>query len=54
MQQYKVRHVNRNLILPLGTTTFLGQQFNVPNDIEGFLLDRYGKGWVSPDPFYEL
>ncbi|WP_394128925.1 LicD family protein [Shewanella maritima] len=54
MQQYQVRHVNKKLIVPLGTSTFLGREFNVPNDIEGFLLDRYGKGWVSPDPFYEL
>lgn len=54
MQQYHTRDVDRKLILPLSKTRFLGYEFYAPNDIEGFLCDRYGKGWVSPDPFFEL
>lgn len=54
MQGYKTRKVNANLLEPLSSIEFKGLTFNAPSDIEGILLDRYGEGWVTPDPHFEL
>ena len=54
MQGYQVREVTRALLEPLTTLNFCGYQFHAPAKIESFLEDRYGKGWVTPDPTYEL
>tara|TARA_R110001583_G_scaffold204_1_gene2024 strand:- start:4390 stop:6339 length:1950 start_codon:yes stop_codon:yes gene_type:complete len=54
MQGYQVREVTRSLLEPLTKLDFCGYQFHAPAKIESFLEDRYGKGWVTPDPTYEL
>ncbi|WP_137168119.1 LicD family protein [Salinimonas lutimaris] len=54
MQGYNVREVDRKLLEPLSELKFKGFTFNTPGNIEGFLKDRYGEGWVTPDPTYEL
>ncbi|GAB5385444.1 MAG: hypothetical protein Alis3KO_25670 [Aliiglaciecola sp.] len=54
MEGYQVRKVKRDLFEPLTHFEFFGMQFNVPHQIENFLEDRYGKGWVTPDPTFEL
>lgn len=54
MEGYKTREVNSNLLEPLATHDFKGITFNVPGNVEGFLKDRYGPGWVTPDPTFEL
>lgn len=54
MEGYKLRKVKKSLLLPLTTHEFMGHDFYAPHKIEAFLEDRYGKGWVSPDPYFEL
>lgn len=54
MEGYRTREVRRELIEPLSSLVFKGVTFNTPANVEGFLEDRYGKGWVTPDPTYEL
>ncbi|MBW8190743.1 LicD family protein [Neiella marina] len=54
MQGYKTREVRKDLLEPLGTREFKGHTFYVPAKVEGFLEDRYGEGWVTPDPTYEM
>ncbi len=54
MEGYQVRKVKRALIEPLSSFEFKGFEFYAPAKIEGFLEDRYGEGWVTPDPTYEL
>lgn len=54
MEGYKTREVNRALFEPLTTIEFKGATFNIPGKVEGFLKDRYGPGWVTPDPTFEL
>jgi len=54
MEGYKTREVNRALFEPLTTLEFKGATFNIPGKVEGFLKDRYGPGWVTPDPTFEL
>ena len=54
MEGYKTREVKRDLFEPLSPIDFKGFSFNTPGNIEGFLQDRYGLGWVTPDPTFEL
>jgi hypothetical protein len=54
MQGYQTREVTRKLLEPLSTLDFFGYQFYAPAKTEAFLEDRYGEGWVTPDPTYEL
>jgi hypothetical protein len=54
MQGYRVREVSKSLLEPLATMEFCGYEFYAPAQIESFLEDRYGKGWIVPDPTFEL
>ncbi|WP_198136247.1 LicD family protein [Paraglaciecola sp. T6c] len=54
MQGYRVREVSKSLLEPLGKMEFRGYEFYAPAQIEAFLEDRYGKGWTTPDPTFEL
>ncbi|MBZ2163628.1 LicD family protein [Alteromonas stellipolaris] len=54
MEGYRTREVKQDLLEPLSTLDFKGVTFNAPKNVEGFLQDRYGPGWVKPDPTFEL
>lgn len=54
MEGYQTRHVKASLLEPLKSFEFKGHTFHAPAKIEGFLKDRYGNGWVTPDPNFEL
>ncbi|WP_460312404.1 LicD family protein [Aliiglaciecola aliphaticivorans] len=54
MEGYQTREVKRSLLEPISTLEFCGHEFYAPAKIEAFLEDRYGKGWVTPDPTFEL
>lgn len=54
MEGYQTREVKRSLLEPISTLHFCGHEFYAPAKIEAFLEDRYGKGWVTPDPTFEL
>ena len=54
MERYQIRDVEMDLLEPLSTYNFNGFEFSVPNQIEGFLESRYGRGWTKPDPAFEL
>jgi hypothetical protein len=48
MEGMRIRPVARSLIFPLGTISFLGHVFGAPAQPEGFLADRYGPDWQTP------
>ena len=54
MENYKIREIALNLVEPTSKLTFMDREFYAPADIEGFLKDRYGPGWVKPDPTFEM
>ncbi len=53
MEGMKFRSVPKDLIFPRNSIEFLGKNFFVPANPEGFLLERYGEGWVISDRFFE-
>ena len=54
MEKYKIREIALDLVEPVSKLTFMGREFYAPADIQGFLKDRYGPGWVKPDPTFEM
>lgn len=44
--------LKRSDILPVARSRLAGQPVNLPRKAELFLAQKYGPGWVSPDPGY--
>lgn len=53
MEKMRLRDIPTKIVLPPRSYTFLGHEMLVPADPEGFLRERYGDGWGTPDPFYD-
>lgn len=51
MEKVKYRVINEDVVLPLKNEMLAGINFIVPNDIEGFLRERYGD-WSTPDRLF--
>lgn len=48
MQQLRIRDVPRQVVLPLSSIQFYGEKFLAPALHEGFLEERYGASWRTP------
>jgi hypothetical protein len=53
MEQMVIRPIDTSLLLPPAEQTFQGAVVHVPADPEGFLSERYGATWRTPDPFHD-
>ncbi|EGD45396.1 LigA [Nocardioidaceae bacterium Broad-1] len=53
MEQMVIRPIDTTLLLPSVGQTFKGAEVRVPADPEGFLEERYGTTWRTPDPFHD-
>lgn len=53
MEQMVIRPIETTLLLPPAEQTFKGAVVRVPADPEGFLEERYGATWRTPDPFHD-
>ena len=53
MEQMAIRPIDTSLLLPATEQTFLDAVVRVPADPEGFLAERYGATWRTPDPFHD-
>lgn len=53
MEQMKLRAIATSLVLPTSEISFLGAQLLAPADPKGFLAERYGPTWGTPNPFYD-
>ncbi|MEE9273662.1 MAG: LicD family protein [Robiginitomaculum sp.] len=53
MEHYKYRMIDTDVLLPTKTIEFYGHEFDVPNQVERFLEERYGTSWSQANPFYE-
>jgi hypothetical protein len=49
----QLREVPTEMVLPSAPVAFLGHEMLAPADPEGFLTERYGETWSTPDPFYD-
>lgn len=52
MEQMKYRDIATDLLLPTGSTNLHGRSFAAPASPEGFLAERYGPTWATPDIYY--
>ncbi|WP_201616732.1 WcbI family polysaccharide biosynthesis putative acetyltransferase [Psychrobacter immobilis] len=52
MANVRYEAIKLDRIMPLSTYTVLEKTFDVPRDIEHFLIERYGKNWSIPDEFF--
>ncbi|GGU20388.1 LicD family protein [Nocardioides albus] len=53
MEKMKLRPIATSLVLPPTELTFKGANLLAPADPEGFLAERYGPTWGTPNPFYD-
>ena len=53
MEQLKIRGTPFNTLIPPSTVKLYDREFPAPANPEAFLADRYGEGWLYPDPYYE-
>lgn len=53
MEKMEIRPIDAALLLPSAEQTFKGAVVRVPADPEGFLEERYGATWRTPDPFHD-
>ncbi|TQL66345.1 LicD family protein [Nocardioides albertanoniae] len=53
MEKMKLRPIATSLVLPASEISFHGTALLAPADPEGFLAERYGPTWGTPDPFYD-
>ncbi|MBC7279581.1 LicD family protein [Nocardioides sp.] len=53
MEKMKLRPIATSLVLPAAELSFKGATLLAPADPEGFLAERYGPTWATPDPFYD-
>jgi hypothetical protein len=53
MEKMVIRPIDTTLLLPSAEQTFKGAAVRVPADPEGFLEERYGATWRTPDPFHD-
>jgi hypothetical protein len=54
MERLKIRAMKQDWFTEFKRTDFYGAPVWVPSKAEAFLEDRYGPGWVKPDPSYGL
>jgi hypothetical protein len=54
MEKLTIRDVPAGLVLPFKPMSFYDQDIAGPADPEGFLANRYGATWRTPDRFYGL
>lgn len=52
MEQMKYRDISTNILVPTSTANLHGRSFPAPADPEGFLNERYGSTWGTPDLYY--
>lgn len=53
MEKMKLRPIPTSLVLPAAEMSFKGATMLAPADPEGFLAERYGPTWGTPNPFYD-
>lgn len=53
MEKMKLRPIPTSLVLPAAAISFKGAALLAPADPEGFLAERYGPTWGTPNPFYD-
>lgn len=53
MEKMKLRPIRTSLVLPPAELSFKGADLLAPADPEGFLAERYGPTWGTPNPFYD-
>ena len=53
MEKMRLRPIATSLVLPTSELEFHGATLLAPADPEGFLAERYGPTWGTPDPFYD-
>jgi len=52
MEQMRYRDIAAELVLPSGSAQIHGRTFPAPGDAAGFLTERYGPTWPTPDVYY--
>lgn len=53
MERMCFRDIDPNIIFPRTQIVFYETRFPIPGQSEAFLLERYGKNWRAPDPYFE-
>jgi hypothetical protein len=54
MANVRYNQIDVSKVLPLATYNIWDKTFNVPNDIEYFLKERYGNTWDKADEFFRV
>lgn len=54
MANVRYSEIDVSKVLPLATYNIWDKTFNVPNDIEYFLTERYGNTWNEADEFFRV
>jgi phosphorylcholine metabolism protein LicD len=54
MEKVMCREIEKNIMLPIRKISFLGEDFYAPNNIEGFLEERYGSNWRIPNRMFRF
>lgn len=53
MEKMQIRKIKTSDILPVKPIQFYNHTFNIPQNPEAFLAERYGSNWNESDPFFE-
>lgn len=53
MEKMKIRDIDASIVDEVVDCCLYGESFSAPGDWKQFLIERYGKGWETPDKFHE-
>lgn len=53
MENYRYRDVAAEIILPTSTIALYDRIYPAPADPAGLLVERYGEGWTTSNPYHE-
>jgi hypothetical protein len=53
MERFRYRDIAAEIVLPISTVTLYDRTYPAPADPVRLLVERYGKGWTTSNPFHE-